>query len=46
MCTCCEGSFYVKGQIRSAVQRKRKAEKTKSRVGNKPINVPTIVRKK
>ena len=35
-----------KGQIRSAVQRKRRAEKTRARVGNKPINVPTIARKK
>jgi hypothetical protein len=35
-----------KGQIRSAVQRKRKAEKSKRRVGNKPINVSTFARKK
>ena len=35
-----------KGQIKSAVQRKRKAEKTRKRVGNKPINVSTFARKK
>ncbi len=35
-----------KGQIRSAVQRKRKAEKSRQRVGNKPINVSTFARKK
>lgn len=34
-----------KGQIRSAVMRKRKAEKTKQRVGKKPINVSTFKRK-
>jgi len=35
-----------KSQIRSAVQRKRKAEKNKTRVGKKPINVSTFARKK
>lgn len=35
-----------KGQIRSAVQRKRKAESSRSRVGKKPINVSTFARKK
>ena len=33
-------------QIRSAVQRKRRAEKTKKRVGKRPINVSTFARKK
>lgn len=32
-------------QIRSAVARKRKAERNKSRVGKKPINVPTIAKR-
>ena len=35
-----------KAQITSAVQRKRRAEKTRTRVDKKPINVPTLVRKK
>ena len=35
-----------KGQIRSAVQRKRRAEKTRKRVGKRPINVPTFAKKK
>ena len=33
-------------QIRSAVPRKRRAEKTKKRVGKRPINVSTFARKK
>lgn len=32
-------------EIRSAVQRKRRAESTRTRVGNKPINVSTDVKK-
>ena len=31
-------------QITSAVQRKRRAEKTRTRVDKKPINVPTLVK--
>ena len=34
-----------KGQIKSAVQRKRKAEETRKRVGNKPINVSTFAKR-
>ena len=34
-----------KGQIRSAVQRKRKAEKSRSRVDKKPINVSTFAKR-
>ena len=33
-----------KAQITSAVQRKRRAEKTRTRVDKKPINVPTLVK--
>ena len=32
-------------QIRSAVQRKRRAEKTKKRVGKRPINVSTFAKR-
>ena len=32
-------------QIRSAVQRKRKAEKTKKRIGKRPINVSTFAKR-
>lgn len=32
-------------QIRSAVQRKRRAEKTKKRIGKRPINVSTFAKR-
>ena len=32
-------------QIRSAVQRKRRAEKTRKRVGKRPINVSTFAKR-
>ena len=41
-----KAASMTKGQIRSAVQRKRKAEKTRSRVGNKPINVSTFAKRR
>ena len=41
-----EAASMSKGQIRSAVQRKRKAEKNKKEVGKKLLNVSTFARKK